>query len=262
MRKISNFRKFGAMKKTIFLLTAVLALVTARLATAQTVNISKEVLLQPSELPLPAKFLPGPPDSTGGRFFYDSCQYVAGKALRDTPRGQLAVEDANLALRHFMKRFAEPLGLDFTPENYPVSAEFLNRTFVTARSSIQNAKDSYARPRPYQHFGERTPIPDKEAGDINTSYPSGHTVRAWIVALALVSVVPERQNEILSVGYEMGQSRVIVGYHYQSDVDDARLAASAVFARLVASEEWQRLRTAALEELKGKAAPPVQDNSD
>jgi acid phosphatase (class A) len=36
----------------------------------------------------------------------------------------------------------------------------------------------------------------------------------------------------------MGQSRVICGYHFQSDVDAARLVAAAVVARLHANEEF------------------------
>lgn len=36
----------------------------------------------------------------------------------------------------------------------------------------------------------------------------------------------------------MGQSRVICGYHFQSDVDAARLVASAVVARLRANENF------------------------
>ena len=36
----------------------------------------------------------------------------------------------------------------------------------------------------------------------------------------------------------MGQSRVICGYHFQSDVDAARIVASAVVARLHANENF------------------------
>lgn len=48
----------------------------------------------------------------------------------------------------------------------------------------------------------------------------------------------DRQNEILKRGYEMGQSRVICGYHFQSDVDAARLVSSAVVARLHANDAF------------------------
>jgi acid phosphatase (class A) len=38
-----------------------------------------------------------------------------------------------------------------------------------------------------------------------------------------------------------GQSRVIAGYHWQSDVDAGRIAASAGIARLHADKRFQRL---------------------
>ena len=47
-----------------------------------------------------------------------------------------------------------------------------------------------------------------------------------------------RQNELLKLGYEWGESRIIIGYHWKSDVEAARALASAVYARLHASEEF------------------------
>ena len=38
----------------------------------------------------------------------------------------------------------------------------------------------------------------------------------------------------------MGQSRVICGYHFQSDVDAGRLVASAVVARLHADDNFMK----------------------
>lgn len=52
------------------------------------------------------------------------------------------------------------------------------------------------------------------------------------MALVLAEVNPARQNEILKRGYDLGQSRVICGYHWQSDVDAARVVGSAVVASL------------------------------
>mgnify|MGYP003064931414 CR=1 FL=1 len=43
----------------------------------------------------------------------------------------------------------------------------------------------------------------------------------------------------------MGQSRVICGYHFQSDVDAGRLVASAVVARLHANKEFMEQLTKA-----------------
>lgn len=61
----------------------------------------------------------------------------------------------------------------------------------------------------------------------------------WAEALVLAEINVDRQDEILKRGYEIGQSRVIAGYHWQSDVDAARLMGSAVVARLHADSKFQ-----------------------
>ena len=70
------------------------------------------------------------------------------------------------------------------------------------------------------------------------------------MALVLTELLPERAELILKAGYEYGQSRVIAGYHYQSDVDAARLAASACVARLHADENFQKQLAKAKKELQ------------
>jgi len=71
-----------------------------------------------------------------------------------------------------------------------------------------------------------------------------------VCASSWCTLNPDRQNAILKAGYEYGESRVIVGYHYQSDVDAARIASSAAFARLQSSEKYQKQLKKALKELK------------
>jgi len=235
-----------------------LLLLIAALLYAQTINAQRPtedpslILIELKDMPQITEFLPGPPSPGDGRFYYDSCQFVAGKALRDTPRGEVAKKDASIEVSYMMSRFAEALERDFTPENYPKTKEYLEKSIMTARQAIVSAKAKYSRERPYQYFNVPTSLPEFEELELNTSYPSGHTTRSWVAALCLVSVDPTHQNDILKVGYEMGQSRIIVGYHFQSDVDDARVAATAAFARLSASKEWQKLRKKAEKEMMGK----------
>jgi acid phosphatase (class A) len=72
------------------------------------------------------------------------------------------------------------------------------------------------------------------------SYPSGHSARGWAIALVLAEINPANQDAILKRGIDYGESRVIAGYHYQSDVDAARLAASATVARLHADDAFAK----------------------
>ncbi len=197
-------------------------------------------------------FLPAPPKEGDVRFLSDSIQYFLNKELRTTQRGDTAVWDAETSIDYFMRRFSVAVGKDLSPVSHPVLAETLKGVMQDVRSSIQKAKNTYARHRPYQHFNEHTPVPEDESPTDFTSYPSGHTVRGWAAAMLFVAVFPDQANAILKTGYEIGQSRVILGYHYQSDVDAARLAASAGFARLCGEKKFREALEACIAESKFK----------
>ena len=112
-------------------------------------------------------------------------------------------------------------------------------------------KDYYHRTRPYVYYDEPTIYPhDEEELRHNGSYPSGHTIEGWSAALLLTELNPDRADTILARGYIYGQSRVIAGYHWQSDVDAGRLAASAAIARLHADKRFQRLMKKARREYR------------
>ncbi len=240
--------------KKLYILCLLLLLMVQGYAQSSNVVEKAKFFLQASELPDVTCFMPDVPTPNDPIFFNDSCVYEEGKRLRNTPRGEVALKDTSITLPYIMKRFGEVMNCDFTPENYPILSSLLYRTYVTTRLSITKAKDFYHRQRPYQYFNEPTPVPNKEYRDDWTSYPSGHTIRYWASALLLASIDTQHQDDILKVGYEMGQSRAIVGYHYQSDIDAARLVAGAVFARLVGDKQWQKEYKKATKEFHKKRA--------
>lgn len=246
-------KNFSAFNRCL-LLAALALLITGASLSAQSSNVVEKAryFLSVEQMPDASRFLPDPPVNGSDAFCLDSLVYEQGKVLRGTPRGELAVRDAKTKIDVVMKRFGAVMERDFTPENYPVTADFLFRTITTARLTVTTAKDKFHRMRPYQYFNEPTPVPEKEAKDDFTSYPSGHTIRFWMAALTLAALDPAHQDDILKVGYELGQSRTIVGFHFQSDIDAARLAASAAYARLSADRAWQKAFRRAQREMARK----------
>lgn len=202
-----------------------------------------------TEMPEALAYLPPPPTEGDGRLYYDSLRYEWGKTMRNTPRGDTAVMDVKSDPEYFMKRFGEVMGIEMTPQTHPKTFYLMAGTLNDIRSSIQSAKKTYARPRPYQYFGESTPVPEEEEQDDYTSFPSGHSVRGWAMGVLFSTLCPEHEVEIIRVAYEIGQSRVIVGFHYQSDVDASRLAASAGMARLSAVPDFEKAMAEAKEEI-------------
>ena len=173
--------------------------------------------------------------------------------MRNTERGRQAVEDAAHSLEYFYKIYSEPFGLMISQENTPEIAKLLTQLLATTRLCKDKAKSQFMRIRPFVQFNEATPVPqDEEALKNNSSYPSGHTTMGWGVALVLAEINPDRQGEILKRGFEYGESRVIVGFHYQSDVDHARILTAALVNRLHADDGFRQQLQKAKEEFARK----------
>ena len=127
--------------------------------------------------------------------------------------------------------------MEITPEKTPAIYHVLERGVVTMRLSATQPKAHYMRKRPFVVFNESTITPeeDEDLGK-SGSYPSGHSLRGWGMALILSEINPAAQDTLLRFGYEWGESRVIGNYHWQSDVDASRLLASAALAHLHTNE--------------------------
>jgi acid phosphatase (class A) len=94
------------------------------------------------------------------------------------------------------------------------------------------AKQFYDRKRPL--IGNDLPIcvPREDWMKTNASYPSGHAMTAWSWGLIMAEAYPRRASDVLALARDSGQSRVVCGVHYQSDVDAGRLLGAAMVARL------------------------------
>ena len=213
---------------------------------------SQYYFLRIDEVANSLKLLPPPPEPGSILFMYDEAQYQWGKLQRDTPRGEQAVADAKLGGDGMAKAFSESFGFPITKEETPEIYQLIMKMREDAGDlSTRHAKKHYMRKRPFAFYNEDTSLPEAQKHlSKNGSYPSGHTAAGWATALILAEINPDRQDEILKRGYEIGQSRVICGYHYQSDVDAARLVASGVVARLHANDAFNKQMKKAKDEFK------------
>ncbi len=233
------------MKRTLFLILLLLV--------ALTVHSQEPLpLLTPQQMPNPIHFLPPPPDSGSAAFAYDQSQYRWGKEQRlDSARLAIAIRDADWSINCICREFSEPFGMTISKEATPAIYWMLYVGLISTDMVGKLPKDYYHRTRPYVYYNEPTIYPqDEEELRNNGSYPSGHTIEGWSAALLLTELNPDRADTILARGYMYGQSRVIAGYHWQSDVDAGRLAASAAVARLHADKRFQRLMKKARREYR------------
>ena len=185
-------------------------------------------------LPNALNFYPAPPETTSVQFMYDISQYMWGKAMRaDSARAALAIAQSTHNLEDMVKMFSEPFGMEISVTKTPAIMNAIERGIATLRQVGRVPKKHYKRRRPFDRFNEPTLVPnDEETLRKNGSYPSGHTILAWSMAMLLVEINPTAQDALLKYAYECGQSRVIAGFHWQSDVDASKVLVSAAFASL------------------------------
>lgn len=204
-----------------------------------------------AEMPNALRYMPAPPVRGEMRFAYDSAQYVWGKQMRPTPRGAKAKADAEYSVHRMAVIFSPVIGVEISEKHTPELWKLLTDATRTASFACDSAKSTYMRRRPYMVYNEPTLVPeDEEDLRHNGSYPSGHTTLGWTTALILCEICPEEENAILKEGFEYGQSRVIAGFHWQSDVDAARMIAGAAFARLHTSKAYLKQLKKAQKEYK------------
>ena len=240
--------------KKIFLMTICFCLVT----TVQAQDKEKvDAYFTTGEMPDMMVFMPGPPDSTSTAFANDVNRYFWGKEMRNDPeRADEAKRDAVYGLDTILEEFEEAFGMKVTKDDTPEIYKVLLEGTATCDSICTLPKKKYMRRRPFMRFNEGTLTPeDEESLSKNGSYPSGHTLLGWSSALLMMEINPDRANEILTRGYRYGENRIVVGAHWQSDTDAARLAASVAYARLHTSERFLEQMKKAREEFKDKMEP-------
>ena len=204
------------------------------------------------EMPDMMVFMPGPPDSSSVAFANDVSRYFWGKEMRKDPeRAAQATRDAVYGLATILTEFEEAFGMKITKEDTPEIYKVLLEGTATCDSICTLPKTRYGRTRPFIRFNEHTLVPEQEEGlNPHKSFPSGHTLLGWSSALLMMEINPDCANEILARGYRYGENRVVVGAHWQSDTDAARMAASVAYARLHTSERFLEQMKKAREEFK------------
>ena len=193
------------------------------------------------ELPNLINCLPAPPDTIGEAFTHDIMRYMWGKTQRlDPERLAKAKRDAVWSLDTVRVIYSEPFGLAIDAEKTPEIYRLLVNGVSTIEQIRFRPKAHYFRMRPYARFHESSIFPqDDEWLATEGSYPSGHTIRAWSTALILAEVNPAAAEALFHRAVETGESRVIAGCHWQSDIDASASAACIGYAILQANPEYR-----------------------
>lgn len=186
-----------------------------------------------ADVPYGERIVNDPVDTTSYRYITDMTQYWKAKPLRYTERGKRAAAEAEYSVEMMCQVFGEAANITLSAEKTPAIYDLLDTVLTKASETADRLKPIRFRKRPFVQLGEPSFVPgDEEKERGKSSFPSGHTNLGWTTALVMAEVAPEYQDEILRRGYEYGYNRLIVGYHWFTDIEATRQVSAALVARL------------------------------
>ncbi len=204
--------------------------------------------------------LPAPPAPGTAADRDDHDTFTATRRLEGTPRWRLATSDADRRPVSVLRDFSCAMGATIDPSEAPGLMTILDRSYRDVEKSIKRVKALYHRARPLA--GNEAPVCEPRSKHLETSYsfPSGHATQAWATALILADLVPDRTAAIMDRGRVYGESRVVCGAHWASDVAASRLAGAALFKALQSDPAFRADLDRARQELvAARKAPSPTD---
>lgn len=208
--------------------------------------------------------LPPPPGWHSPAEAADRAAFNTTRALVGSPRWKLATNDVAEGASALLENFACVLGQRIDVARVPRLIALLDRARLDIARSNRAPKLHYRRLRPF--VGNDAPIcVEREEKLANSfSYPSGHSAQGWTYAMIMATLMPEKATQFLVRGRLYGESRVVCGVHWMSDVEAARINASAVFATLLGDPGFRadldRARSELTKTLASEGTKPDAEN--
>lgn len=247
-------------------------LAAALLAATATQAADIQPFLSQSDIERIQTSVPAPPTKGDVADTLDHLYYQETRAVLHGARGQAAAEDDIFDVDEIAATFSTAYGLRLSrrqqPELFRLFDDLMGdkgEAYGVLHSFKKNP--AFFRTRPIAEFGDKADTcvkPNDMAGyaheDLVTydlpkssSYPSGHSFRGMLTGLVLAEIHPEHAVELVNRGEEFGESRVICGFHWESDIVAGRLVAMKIMDALRANPAF----TAEIEKIKHDKATSV-----
>lgn len=168
--------------------------------------------------------------------------------MRSSSRWLVAIDD--VPYRQFDKRVSEELGIQITKKKTPSIYRLLRIIQKSSLRVVDKYKETYKRVRPYVYYSSEDCVSNRNDENASWSYPSGHATFSWAASLALSELSTDNKQGIMQKAKEYGQSRVICGSHWQSDVDVGQKIGSALYTTLKKRPEFVKAMAEAKVELQ------------
>lgn len=220
---------------------AALGLLAAAAARAQP---AAGYLTPAQELHIESWLPPAPPRDSLAQAA-DVQAYFDTRALVATPRGEEAhADDVVGPPEAVAQRFTYVMGVTLDRGNAPTfmhMMELVRNDEVALMQPMKKDVVDGGRRRPFVDYPDRPmcPLVFPKLGETG-SYPSGHSGLGWLWGATLAEIAPQFADSLLARGIAFGESRVVCGFHYPSDVAASRVAMGALLQRLHADPRYLR----------------------
>ncbi len=219
------------------------ALALAALALTAAADPKPASLLTAADLD-PALVLPPPPAAGSLQERAELAELHAAEAARTAAdeadaRADGDTKDATI--------FAAAIGPGFNLQRLPATTRLLAMVRASEKDTVDRGKAEFRRTRPYAV--DLSLKSCKRNEDLLSSYPSGHTSRAYALGETLARLLPAHASAILARAARYGQSRIVCGQHFRSDVTAGAVLGTLVAERLQAKPAFVAAARAAAAEL-------------
>jgi acid phosphatase (class A) len=201
---------------------------------------------------LPADFLAHPdtlvpkppvPDSAEGQ--RDLAAMKALQAAATPERIARAVADDKTET---VWAFADVLP-GFTEAKLPATAKLFEAARIDQEEEADRFKTFFARQRPFDIDRTVKVCVPTAFGAKPRSYPSGHATLGYSLGIVLANLIPEKAEAILTRAKAYGESRVICGVHFPSDLTASQGLGTAIALEFMDSPAFKKDFAAAKAEL-------------
>ena len=159
-----------------------------------------------------------PPAENSAAFERDKQTYQ--ELLNSPPaRWALAQQDANVTTPYLLRRFS---AMDYRYYTTPVNS-LINYIVEFEQPAINEIKAKYNRQRPFVYYDSEICTPEDRSFLLtNASYPSGHSLRGYLVGYTLSDVDNSNRESFESIAVDYARSRMVCRVHWLSDTEAGR----------------------------------------
>jgi acid phosphatase (class A) len=198
--------------------------------------------LDPAQIDLTV-WLPPPPDLGSAQERDDEEKVAVDVAARSSLQFALA----KAASERSVFFFANSIGPQFNPSQFPLTDAFFARVESDVEKLVDLAKAYWRRPRPNGAVKNRG------------SYPSGHAAFAASAAILLAQLVPCKREQIFGQARTFAENRIVLGLHYPSDVAAGWTAGTLAVFAMMRDPAFERDFAATKAEVQKECSPARND---